>query len=321
MAADARASPDVLLYTEWASKDRYKQLLEERGLNVVYPGDVADWEAIRFAVAWKPPPGLLTQCRNLEAAMSLGAGVDHILQPGQVPDRVPVLRIVDPRMAERMATWVVWGVINWQRRFEAYLEAQRAARWDLGIEGRTNRDNCDVSVGVMGFGVMGRATAEALAALGYKVSAWSRTARQHGAVRCFHGSGQLREFVSGADVLVCLLPLTDDTRGIVDARLLSWLPRGGAVINGARGAHLVEADLLAALDSEQVGFALLDVFATEPLPADSPLWSHPRVRLTPHVASMTTLEGAADQIAANYHSVVAGRGPLPVNLIDRTAGY
>lgn len=190
-------------------------------------------------------------------------------------------------------------------------------------------------------------------------------------VRCVHGRAALRPLVEAADALVCLLPLTPETAGIVDAELLSWLPRGAAVINGARGAHVVEADLLAALDGGRVGFALLDVFAVEPLPAESPLWRHPRVRLTPHVASMTTLEvrrlaaagrgkqrgvrrgsrsqgtfqtnspsppffthnthhtpytahckqSAADQIAANYRSVVAGNGPLAANLVDRAAGY
>ncbi|KIZ02326.1 gyoxylate/hydroxypyruvate reductase A [Monoraphidium neglectum] len=233
-------------------------------------------------------------------------------------------------MAERMATWVIWGVISWQRKFEDYGQAQRTRRWDVELEGRTNLDNCDVRVGVLGFGLMGRATAEALAGLGYQVSAWSRSPRQHETIRCHHGVASLQEFVAGCDVLVCLLPLTPDTEGIINAELLSWLPRGAAVINGARGRHLVEPDLLGALDSGQVGFALLDVFAVEPLPQDSPLWTHPRVRMTPHVASMTTLEvrgwaqrewSAANQIAANYHSLMAGTGPLSKNLVDRAAGY
>ncbi|KAI8463949.1 MAG: hypothetical protein J3K34DRAFT_442038 [Monoraphidium minutum] len=323
MAAQAqRASTEVLLYTEWENKrHRYKELLQERGMTVLLHEEVKDWSSIGFAVAWKPPPGLLAQCPNLLAAMSLGAGVDHILQPGQVPETVPILRIVDPRMAERMATWAVWGVISWQRRFEDYFRAQQQRRWDLGIEGRDNLDNCDVAVGVLGFGLMGRATAEALVALGYKVSAWSRTPKEHASIRCHHGDEGLRAFASRLDVLVCLLPLTPDTQGIVDAQLLGWMPRGGAVINGARGGHLVEGDLLAALDSGHVAFALLDVFTTEPLPPESPLWAHPGVRITPHVASMTTLEAAADQIAANYRSVMAGRGPLPQNVVDRAAGY
>lgn len=312
---------DVLLYTEWTSKARYKELLAERGLPVLYHDEIKDWDSVGFAVAWKPPAGMLAQCRNLTAVMSLGAGVDHILQPGQVPDNVPILRIVDPCMAERMATWVIWGVISWQRKFEEYYEAQRVKRWDLEIEGRRNLDNRDVKVGVMGFGLMGRATAEALHHLGYQVTAWSRSPKEHRDIHCHHGHDSLEEFVSGLDVLVCLLPLTPQTEGIVNSKLLGWMPQGGAVINGARGGHLVEADLLAALDNGRVSFALLDVFAVEPLPRDSPLWTHPRVRITPHVASLTTLESAADQIAANYHSIMEGGGPLLRNVIDRVAGY
>lgn len=323
MAAKAQeaAASDVLLFTEWGHKDRYRQLMEARGMKVVYPEDVQDWECVGFAVAWLPPVGLLAKCPNLKAAMSLGAGVDHILQPGQVPDSVPILRVVDERMAERMATWVIWGVISWQRRFENYARAQRERRWDLDIERRANLDSADVRVGVLGFGTMGRATAEALAGLGYQVSAWTRRPRTHERIRCYHGRQSLREFVSQADVLICLLPLTPDTTGIINAQLLSWLPKGSAVINGGRGGHLVEPDLLAALDDGQVAFALLDVFAVEPLPADSPLWTHPRVRLTPHVASFTTIENAADQIAANYSSLMTGKGPLPQNVVDRAAGY
>jgi glyoxylate/hydroxypyruvate reductase A len=224
--------------------------------------------------------------------MSLGAGVDHVLAPGQVPPGVPILRVADPQMAERMATYVVWGVASWQRRFEEYYAAQRARRWDLTIEGAANRDNRDVRVGVLGHGLMGRAAAQALVGLGYQVASWSRSAKpaRDGAIECYHGRGALRDFAARSDVLVCLLPLTDETRGIVNAELLSWMPRGGALINGARGGHVVEEDLLAALDGGQLTFALLDVFATEPLPEDSPLWLHPRVRITPHVASMTTLE-------------------------------
>lgn len=287
----------------------------------------ADFSNVAFATVWNPPAGLLDKCPNLRCVMSLGAGVDTLMAPGLIPQHLPIARIVDPLMASRMATWVVWGVINWQRKMDQYAEAQRRCHWDQSIEARANRDNCDVAVGVMGMGVMGLATARALQSLGYQVSGWSRAQpteqqqAERAGITTFVGQQQLQAFVSQQDVLVCLLPLTAETTGIINAQLLSWLRPGSALINGGRGKHVVEDDLLAALDQGQVGFALLDVFGTEPLPASSGLWTQPHVRITPHVASMTTLETAADQIAANYHRVVAGDGPLPTNVVDRLRGY
>eukprot|EP00775_Hariotina_reticulata_P004821 gene4821-5068_t len=250
------------LMSEWANKDTYVELLKERGVPVVDAKDLAaeDYARVTFATVWKPKPGFLSQ--------------------------------VDPLMAQRMATWVLWGVINWQRRMEQYYEAQRNCHWDLTIELRANRDNAEVAVGVLGLGVMGQATCRQLVSLGYRVSGWSRTSTHHQqqGIQCFAGDEQLETFVRQQDVLVCLLPLTAQTTGIINHRLLSLLPAGSAVINGGRGKHLVEADLLQALNNGQVGFALLDVFDPEPLPPSSPLWKHPSVRITPHVASMTTLE-------------------------------
>eukprot|EP00877_Chromochloris_zofingiensis_P004570 jgi/Chrzof1/14113/Cz08g25170.t1 len=306
VCANPNPNRPVLLYTPWANKHKYKQLLQDRGLKIVYAEDVNDWNNVNFAVMWKPPAGMLSRCGRLQAVMSLGAGVDHLLEPGLVPVGIPILRIVDPLMAARMATWVLWGVISWQRKMEYYSKAQQLKQWDTEIEGRTNMDNHAVRIGVLGFGLMGRTTAETLASLGYKVSAWGRTHKQHPTIQTFAGPATLQEFVSCQDVLICLLPLTQHTTGIVDKALLSHMPRGGAFINGARGAHVVEDDLLQVMDSGHLDFALLDVFQQEPLPKTSRLWGHPSIRITPHVASVTTMETAADQIAANYHSLVAG---------------
>lgn len=252
----------------------------------------------------------------------MGAGVDHMVGEPSLPRHVPLLRVIDPLMSERMATWVLWGVINCQRKCDAYMAAQQQRRWDKGIEDFRNVDNGELRVGIMGLGVMGGATADTLLKLGYPVSAWSRTTRQHRpGLRCYSGMDQLQEFASQVDVLVCLLPLTDATRGILDAKLFSWLPAGASVINAARGGHLVEADLLAALDSGHLTSAILDVFATEPLPEDSPLWEHPRVRIFPHVSSMTNIESAVEQMLQNRECVLTGQAPPAELVVDWEAGY
>jgi glyoxylate/hydroxypyruvate reductase A len=291
----------------------------------------------------------------------MGAGVDSMVADPSLPRHVPLLRVIDPLMAERMATWVLWGVINAQRRCDAYWAAQRAARWDKGIENFRNVDNAELRVGVMGLGesaravqgganlcgwvgavrlaaclppdtgagaarpaagVMGGATADVLARLGYDVSAWTRRPRERPGVRGFHGAAQLREFAAQADVLVCLLPLTPETRGILSAELFAWLPPGATVINAARGGHLRDArELVAALDSGHLAGAVLDVFDQEPLPSDSPLWSHPSVRVFPHVSSMTNVETAVAQMLESRAAVLGGRSPPRELVVDWEAGY
>lgn len=317
---------EVLLATTFGNKDSWAAYLRQAGLTVrVHPedtaGGAADLAAVEFAICWSPPPGLLQQCPNLKAVQSMGAGADSLVGDATIPRGVPLLRVIDPLMSERMATWVLWGVINCQRKCDAYLAAQREARWDKGVEDFRSIDNGELRVGVMGLGVMGGAVADTLVRLGYRVSAWTRRPRRHAGVACFHGAEQLRQFAAAADVLVCLLPLTPETRHIIDARLLSWLPAGASVINAARGGHLAEPDLLAALDSGHLASAILDVFDPEPLPASSRLWAHPRVRVFPHVSSMTNIETAVAQMLSNRECVLTGAPPPRELLVDWQAGY
>ncbi|PSC71738.1 Glyoxylate hydroxypyruvate reductase A [Micractinium conductrix] len=329
-ANPALAHSEVLLATTFDSRDSWAAYLRSAGLRLrVHPEDTqapagADLSRVEFAICWNPPAVLLQRCPNLKAIQSMGAGVDSMIGEPSLPRHVPLLRVIDPLMSERMATWVLWGVINCQRKCDAYMVAQRAARWDKGVENFRNVDNRELRVGVMGLGVMGGATADTLLKLGYPVSAWTRTPRpagEHPGIACYSGEEQLQQFVQQTDVLVCLLPLTDATRGIVSARLLRWLPRGAAVINAARGGHLVEEDLLAALDSGHLSAAVLDVFSPEPLPRESRLWAHPRVRVFPHVSSMTNIESAAAQMLANREAVLTGRSPPKELVVDWEAGY
>ena len=272
----------------------------------------ADVEAI---FAFKLPPGLCARFPRLRFVAGAGAGVDELLAGGDIPADIPVTRSVDPAQARRMAQYVALCVLRWHRELQRYEAQQRERAWSRRVP--------DVeslwSVGLMGFGVLGTVVAEALHPLGYPLRAWTRTPRQHGLVTCFAGPEQLAAFLAGTRVLVCLLPLTADTRALLAAPLFARLPRGAYVVNVARGALLDERDLMAALDSGQLAGAALDVYAHEPLPADSPLWSDARILATPHIAAIPDPEAAARQVLENLARVRSG-APLR-HVVERGRAY
>ena len=249
--------------------------------------------SIDAVVCWSPPPGLLARMPRLRLIQSVGAGTDHITRDPALPPGVPVHRIVDPDMAAGMNAYVAWAVVHGQRHMAGYLASQRRAAWEESpiVPPRMHR------VGIAGLGVLGTSVARALAGIGYAVRGWSRHPKDDlpEGVEGFHGDAARADFLAGCDTLVCLLPLTDATRGVLDAELFAQLPRGARLVNVGRGAHLVEADLLAALDRGQVASAVLDAFVQEPLPPDHPFWRHPRITVTPHVASRTRPEAIARQ--------------------------
>ena len=253
--------------------------------------------SIDAVVCWSPPPGLLARMPRLRLIQSVGAGTDHITRDPALPPGVPVHRIVDPDMAAGMNAYVAWAVVHGQRHMAGYLASQRRAAWEESpiVPPRMHR------VGIAGLGVLGTSVARALAGIGYAVRGWSRSPKDDlpEGVEAFHGDAARAEFLAGCDTLVCLLPLTDATRGVLDAALFAQLPRGARLVNVGRGAHLVEADLLAALDSGRITSAVLDAFVQEPLPADHPFWRHPRITVTPHVASRTRPEAIARQTHAH----------------------
>lgn len=250
-------------------------------------------DAIDAVVCWSPPPGLLARMPRLRLIQSVGAGTDHITRDPDLPGDVPVHRIVDPDMAAGMNAYVAWAVVHGQRHMGGYLASQRRAAWEEApiVPPGMHR------VGIAGLGVLGQSVARALAGIGYAVRGWSRSPKDDlpEGVEAFHGDAARADFLAGCDTLVCLLPLTDATRGVLDAGLFAQLPRGARLVNVGRGAHLVEADLLAALDSGRIASAVLDAFVQEPLPADHPFWRHPRITVTPHVASRTRPEAIARQ--------------------------
>lgn len=282
-------------------------------------GEVDDAE-IQVAIVANPPPGSLDDLPGLRLIQSLWAGVDRLLADATLPPEVPIARMVDPAMNEAMAETALWATLALHRGFFGYARQQRAGDWRQQAQRRAD----EVPVLVLGLGQMGRTVARRLVQQGYPVAAWRRGSGEGSAaapagVTVYSGVAALTPALAQAQVLINLLPLTPDTRGLIDAKLLAQLPRGAGVVNLARGAHVVDADLLAALASGQIGQAVLDVFAHEPLAADHPYWQHPRVVVLPHVAALTDARSASAVVARNIEALATG---LPLaNLVARDGGY
>jgi glyoxylate/hydroxypyruvate reductase len=274
-------------------------------------------DEIDAAVCWFAPHGLLAQLPRLKLIQSLAAGVDHLFADRDLPCAVPLCRVVDATMAAGMKAYVTWAVVQQHRRMQGYLASAAAGRW----EEQPITSPLRYRVGIAGLGALGMACAQALAAIGYQVRGWSRSAKTDlpNGIVAFHGDGQLAAFLSGCDALVCLLPLTLQTQGFLNADCFAQLPRGAHLINVGRGDHLVEADLLAALASGQLGAATLDAFSREPLPADHPFWRDPRIVVTPHVATRSDPAVIARQTLDNL--ALVQRGDRPVHQVDRERGY
>ena len=277
--------------------------------------EVGNVSEIEIALVWQPPAGLLASLPRLRLIQSLGAGIDHLLADPELPREVPIARLVDPSLSRQMVVYVLLAALDHHRDMGAYRAAQARSEWQPVLP----QDPTACRVGVMGQGAIGGAAAQAFAALGFDVAGWSRSAKTILGVAGFHGADGLGIFLARSDILICLLPLTDDTAGILDARLFAQLPQGAYVVNVARGAHLVEADLLAAIDSGHLSGAWLDVFRIEPLPGDSPLWGHPAITLTPHIGGWVLPASAVVTVVENLRRVRAGE-PIE-NALGLNRGY
>jgi glyoxylate/hydroxypyruvate reductase len=285
----------------------------------LFTGDDTALAEVRYALVWKPRPDVLERLPHLEVIFSLGAGVDHILSLPKLPD-VPIVRIVDPDLTGRMVEYVVWQVLHHHRRGLEYARQQSERLW------RERRQPAahEVTIGIMGLGVLGQAAAEALGRLGFRLAGWSRSDKQLRDMACFHGAEGLPRFLGQTDILVALLPLTPETKGILNYKLFAQMKRDGplvgpVIINAGRGGSQVEADIVAALEDGTLKGASLDVFETEPLPPDSPLWSRPEVVITPHNAAVSDPEALTRQIAGQIAAYERGE-PLK-NLVDTARGY
>lgn len=274
-------------------------------------------QAIDVAVVANPAPGSLQGFPNLKLIQSLWAGVDRLLADATLPADVPIARMVDPAMSRAMAETALWAVLSLHRGFFGYAQQQAQGVWRQLPQRRAD----EVPVLVLGHGEMGRAAARAMAALGYPVTAWRRAegAAHDGAVRVVGGAEALWAQVGAAEIVVNLLPLTAATRGLLDRRFLLAMPRGAAIVNLARGAHVVDDDLLVALDGGHVAHAVLDVFHAEPLAPEHPFWRHPRITVLPHAAALTDARSAAGEVAIRLATLRMGRGPEAA--VERLRGY
>jgi glyoxylate/hydroxypyruvate reductase A len=296
------------LWTPWFEASGLRVLVHDR--DEYAPGD------IDYTLSFRPPPGLLKTLPNLKTIFSLGAGVDAFLADPDFPKAVPLVRFVDPQLSGEMAQYVVMHTLLQHRRQREFDAAQAQAKWAQRV---LPRKTADTRVGILGLGEIGTVAGERLRDLGFPVHGWSRTRKTVDGIKSYAGESEFAAFLGDSDFLICLLPLTKETRGILNAKTFAMLPQGAYVINVARGGHLVESDLIAALDSGHLWGATLDVFETEPLPETSPLWRHPKIIATPHIAAISdpgvTAAYVLDGIAG------AERGERHENTVDVSRGY
>jgi glyoxylate/hydroxypyruvate reductase A len=289
------------------------------GLHAALPqADIEEWHPgapqADHAVVWAPPQQFLDEQPQLKGIFNIGAGVDALMKL-QLPPGALVVRIDDGGMAVQMAEFVCHAVIRHFRELDGYEADVAQGKWSY----RKPRNREDFPVGIMGLGVLGERVARAVAHFDFPVRGWSRTAKDLPGVRGFAGPAQFEEFLAGTRILVCLLPLTPETENIMNARNLSRLLPGGYVINVARGAQLVDEDLIALLDSGHLEGAALDVFRTEPLPVEHPFWRHPKIKVTPHTSARTLRDESIAQIAGKI--LALERGEPIAGVVDAKRGY
>ncbi|MEY9538017.1 glyoxylate/hydroxypyruvate reductase A [Bradyrhizobium diazoefficiens] len=282
-------------------------------LEFYHSSESVDPEKVRYLLTWNAPDDV-SRFRNLEVLFSLGAGIDQF-KPETIPDHVKLVRMVEDGIVRMMQEYVVLGVLTLHREMLAYREQQRRGRWHALASSQAT----DRRVGFLGLGMLAQAAIDRLKPFRFPLAAWSRSKKVVEGVTCFHGADQLGNFLQRTDILVCLLPLTEQTSGILNERLFSLLPAGARLLHVGRGPQLDQGALIEALDSERLNAAMLDVTDPEPLPESHRLWSHPKVIITPHIASVTQPHTAAQSVIENIRRHRAGQNPI--GLVDRTLGY
>ncbi|HFB67151.1 MAG TPA: glyoxylate/hydroxypyruvate reductase A [Aeromonadales bacterium] len=275
--------------------------------------DVGDADDIDFALSWYHPEGIFKPFKNLKTISSMGAGVDHLFADKTIAEDVAFVRIVDTKLADCMSQYLLAAVATITQKFITYFHHQIQAKW------HTESPAQPLNVGILGLGQLGSHAAQYLTAAGFKVSGWSRTLHQLENIECYAGEPGLKLFLQSTQILICLLPLTRETRHILNKDLFSGLAQGAHLINVARGDHLQEQDLLTALETGQIKSAILDVFSTEPLPEAHPFWQNPDIFITPHISSVSDPLSVIPQVIENYQRSQQNE-PL-VNQVDRVLGY
>lgn len=277
----------------------------------VYP-DIEDHEAVEAVLLWQHPKGILKQFPNLQLICSMGAGVDHILSDTEIPNHIPIVRIVDEKLTFSMTNYTLMGILNYHRQIVRYQENQRKQIWDM------SNPEIEIHIGMLGVGALGGDVVEKLRFMDIPVSGYGKNPKADLTYPYYYGD-QLQEFLDQVNVIVCMLPLTKDTENFLNIDFFKSCKKGSYLINVARGKHLVEEDLLVALEKGYLSGALLDVFRKEPLPEKHPFWTNGKIMITPHIASVTNPDAAAPQIIENYYRM-KNRQPL-INSINPILGY
>ena len=307
----------ALLYKSTAERGRiWRELFAEYAPEVEFRTwpEIGDPVDVRYLAAWELAPGLVESLPNLEVIFSVGAGVDQ-LDLGMIPDHVQVVRMIEPLLMKGMAEYIALATLALHRNLIGYIAAQRERRWEqhnvlLATERR---------VGIMGLGTMGQSALDVLRPFGFQLAGWSRSLRSIDGVECFAGVESFDRFLERSEILVCLLPLTSDTRGILCGETFRRLPRGAGLVNAARGAHLIEQDLLEALRNGRISAAILDVLAEEPPALGPPFWNHPRILMTPHIASQTAARSGGLALLKNV--LRHQRGEAMTGVVQKECGY
>ncbi len=304
----------MVFYSAFDDFDAWRAALEPEGIELLRAEDVTDAERIGSALVWKAPQGFFQTFRNLQLVVNLGAGVDALVGRTDLPD-VPITRLSDPRMARMMAGFVLFAVTRYARDIPEFEKAQRERRWHYIHP----KDPAAITVGVLGLGELGLEAAQECARQGYHVIGWSRSQKREAGIECVGGPEALPGVLERSDIVVCMLPKTPETDGLLDAAMFASMKRGAFFINVSRGSIVEEPALIAALESGRLGGATLDVFAKEPLSTDSPLWAMENVLITPHLASIALPASAAKQIGENVRRMA--RGEPVLSRIDPQRGY
>ena len=305
----------LAIKSDFSRNDDWHIAFADKDIDICLWQEIKNPDLVDYALVWKPEPFELGKFTNLKLIFSVGAGLDHLAGANILPPDIPVIRMVEDMLTAGMVEYVLYQLLRHHRFMSHYETCRSQKKWEAVLQTPAHGR----SVGILGLGVLGQACAKAISMLGFPVAGWSRTPKSLPGVTSFHGDSQLDAFLQQSDVLICLLPLTDQTQGILNARNLAQLPRGAFLINAGRGGHQIETDILTALESGQLSGAALDVFETEPLPISSPLWDHPNVTITPHVASMTDPNSSAIHVYDNIKRYRAGQSLTHV--ADMSRGY
>ncbi len=306
----------LLLVAQHRDMTPFKSAIEavDPDIEVEIWPNVKNPSRVQFAVSWRHPKNVFSQYPNLKVISSLGAGADHLIRDDTIPGHIKFTRIVTPELADQMCDYVVMSCLNLFRKTEIYLEQKKTAKWELHRAYKKD----ELTVGILGLGELGRETAKRLVLNGFSVTGWSRSKKSIKGIDTF-SEDELADFLNQTNVLVNLLPLTNQTKGILDLGLFKQLKQPAFLVNAARGEHLVEEDLVYALDTGLISHAVLDVFSEEPLPESHPFWGREKITITPHIASVTDPHEAAELLVENYKRTLSGMNLLYE--VDRKAGY